>query len=54
MAGTCHLLDINEFDRFNKVYAGFFSGVRPARTTVQSVLWDDIKVEIDVIAKVPQ
>jgi hypothetical protein len=23
-----------EFDRFNRVYAEFFSGVRPARTTV--------------------
>ncbi len=49
---TCHLADIREFDRFNKVYAEFFSGVRPARTTVESVL-DGIKVEIDAIARVP-
>lgn len=48
---TCHLLDINEFDRFNKVYLEFFSGILPARTTVQSVLWGGIKVEIDVIAR---
>ena len=50
---TCHLSDIHLFDRFNSVYARFFTGVRPARTTVQSVLWGGIQVEIDAIAKVP-
>ncbi|HET7178711.1 MAG TPA: RidA family protein, partial [Chryseosolibacter sp.] len=30
----------------------FFSGIKPARTTVQSVLSDGIKVEIDAIARV--
>jgi 2-iminobutanoate/2-iminopropanoate deaminase len=49
---TCHLADINDFGRFNTVYASFFQGVRPARTTVQSVLGDGIKVEIDAIARV--
>ena len=49
---TCHLTDIRDFDRFNAVYAGYFQGIRPARTTVQSVL-DGIKVEIDAVAKVP-
>ncbi|MDH7460625.1 Rid family detoxifying hydrolase [Chitinophagaceae bacterium 26-R-25] len=48
---TVHLNDINEFDRYNKVYAGYFKGVRPARTTVQSVLAEGIKVEIDCIVK---
>ena len=48
---TCHLRDINDFDAFNQVYSEFFTGVRPARTTVQSVLWSTIKVEIDAIAK---
>lgn len=47
---TVHLADINEFDRFNTAYASFFSGVLPARTTVQSVLGDGIKIEIDAIA----
>jgi 2-iminobutanoate/2-iminopropanoate deaminase len=47
---TVHLADINDFDRFNEVYASFFSGVMPARTTVQSVLAEGIKVEIDCIA----
>jgi len=48
---TCHLKDINEFDRFNTVYRSFFRCVLPARTTVQSVLGDGIKVEIDAIAR---
>lgn len=50
---TCHLADIKDFDGFNRAYAAFFPGVRPARTTVQSVLWGGIKVEIDAIARVP-
>ena len=50
---TVHLEDIDEFDRYNAVYREFFKGVAvlPARTTVQSVLWNDIKVEIDCVAK---
>jgi 2-iminobutanoate/2-iminopropanoate deaminase len=48
---TCHLADIRDFDGFDRVYSEFFSGVRPARTTVQSVLWNGIKVEIDAIAQ---
>jgi 2-iminobutanoate/2-iminopropanoate deaminase len=51
---TCHLADIGDFDRFNGVYSEFFRGVRPARTTVQSVLWGGILVEIDAIAKEPK
>ena len=49
---TVHLADINEFNRYNKAYASFFSGIMPARTTVQSVLSDGIKIEIDAIAKI--
>lgn len=48
---TCHLADIEDFDRFNAVYREFFSGILPARTTVQSVLGDGIKIEIDAIAR---
>jgi 2-iminobutanoate/2-iminopropanoate deaminase len=51
---TCHLKDINDFDRFDKTYREFFTGVKPARTTVQSVLWGGIKVEIDAIARLPR
>ncbi|MES2373354.1 MAG: Rid family detoxifying hydrolase [Bacteroidota bacterium] len=48
---TVHLSDINEFDRYNNVYAQYFTGIKPARTTVQSVLAEGIKVEIDCIVK---
>jgi 2-iminobutanoate/2-iminopropanoate deaminase len=51
---TCHLADIRDFDRFDLAYREFFTNVRPARTTVQSVIGDGIKVEIDAIARVPR
>ena len=50
---TSHLADINDFDAYNVVYATFFTGIRPARTTVQSVLAENLKVEIDCIVKLP-
>jgi 2-iminobutanoate/2-iminopropanoate deaminase len=49
---TAHLSDIADFDRYNTVYAEFFTGIMPARTTVQSVLAEGIKVEIDCIVKI--
>lgn len=49
---TAHLADINDFDRYNIVYASYFTGVKPARTTVQSVLAENLKVEIDCIVKI--
>ena len=50
---TCHLAKIEDFDGFDAAYRKFFSGVLPARTTVQSVLWGGLKVEIDAVARVP-
>ena len=50
---TVHLADIRDFDRYNKIYAGYFSGIKPARTTVQSVLAENLKVEIYAIVKMP-
>ncbi len=50
---TAHLSDWNDFDRYNVIYERYFSGIKPARTTVQSVLGKGIKVEIDCIAIVP-
>lgn len=50
---TVHLADINDFKRFNEVYASFLEGIKPARTTVQSIMANGIKVEIDAIAKIP-
>lgn len=52
MKCTVHLESIKDFDRFNTAYASFFTGVKPARTTVQSVLTDGIKIEIDAIAMI--
>lgn len=46
---TVHLADIAEFDRFNEVYGKYFTAIKPARTTVQSVLAEGICVEIDCI-----
>ncbi len=49
---TVHISDINDFDKFNAAYASYFeNGIPPARTTVQSVLGENIKVEIDAIVK---
>lgn len=50
---TVHLADIADFDRYNKVYSSYFGEVKPARTTVQSVLAENLKVEIDCIVKIP-
>jgi 2-iminobutanoate/2-iminopropanoate deaminase len=52
---TVHLADMNDFDRYNTVYRAFFKDVAvlPARTTVQSVLWNGIQVEIDCVARKP-
>ena len=52
---TVHLADIEDFDRYNATYKEFFKDVSilPTRTTVQSVLWNAIKVEIDVVARKP-
>jgi 2-iminobutanoate/2-iminopropanoate deaminase len=47
---TVHLLHIEDFERFNAVYRTFFNKPYPARTTVQSVLWHGILVEIDAVA----
>ena len=49
---TVHLSDINDFEKYNVVYASFFPGIKPARTTVQSVLFEGIKIEIDAIARI--
>ena len=50
---SVHLADIEDFDRYNTTYREFFKAVAvlPARTTVQSVLWNQIKVEIDCVAR---
>jgi 2-iminobutanoate/2-iminopropanoate deaminase len=50
---TCYLARIEDFDEFDRAYSQFFSGVPPARSTIQAGLGGGIKVEIDAIARVP-
>jgi 2-iminobutanoate/2-iminopropanoate deaminase len=49
------LLDMNEFQAMNAVYARMFGDHRPARTTIQAAALPGIglRVEIDCIAYVP-
>ncbi|MBI5652380.1 MAG: RidA family protein [Chloroflexi bacterium] len=50
---TVFLLDMNDFQRMNAVYAEFFPANPPARSTVQVArLPRDARVEIEVIAAV--
>lgn len=51
---TCYLARIEDFVPFDEAYSKFFSDIPPARTTVQAVLWEGLKVEIDAIARVPE
>ena len=50
---TCYLSDMKYFEGFNQTYGELFTGIRPARTTVQAGLMKGIKVEIDAIARMP-
>ena len=47
---TVWLDDARDFWTFNRVYAEFFAGNKPARSTTQARLMVDAKVEIEVIA----
>jgi 2-iminobutanoate/2-iminopropanoate deaminase len=48
---TVFLKDFNDFAAMNEVYAEFFSGSAPARSTVEvSRLPRDMKVEIEAVA----
>lgn len=45
--------DTRDFWTFNRVYARYFDGHAPARSTVRSQLVVDAKIEMDVIAYKP-
>lgn len=48
---TCFLQDLNHFATFNEIYATFFDGEPPARSTVQVArLPLDVMIEVDCIA----
>lgn len=49
------LSDAGDFEAMNDVYAEFFVGTAPARTTVQAMLVEPgMKVEIDCVAFLPE
>ena len=48
---SAHLSDMSLFERYNRVYAGYFPDPKPTRTTVGSQM-PGILVEIDAIAYV--
>jgi len=50
---TVFISDFKEFEEMNKVYAKFFPVNQPARSTVQVVLYDGFKVEIEATAIIP-
>lgn len=50
---NCWLDDPRDFTSFNAVFAKYFTAHPPARSTVQSDLMVDAKVEMDVIAYKP-
>lgn len=48
---TVFLKDIEEFGRFNEVYATYFKFAPPARSTVEVArIVKDVKIEVEVIA----
>src|SRR5688500_11879021 len=49
---TVHLKDINDFEKFNAAYSSFFPDIKQARTTVQSVLFGGINIEIHEIVSI--
>ena len=50
---TVFISDFKNFEEMNKVYARFFPTNQPARSTVQVVLYNGFKVEIEAIAIIP-
>lgn len=50
---TVWIEDARDFGGMNKVYGSFFPSEPPARTTVESRLMLDIKVEIEAVAYAP-
>jgi 2-iminobutanoate/2-iminopropanoate deaminase len=47
---TVFLRNLGDFAEMNEIHAKFFTGVPPARTTVEAVLPGEALVEIDVVA----
>lgn len=50
----CFLLDLTDFPSFNEVYRTYFPEDGPPRTTVQAALPLGARVEIRIIAAIPE
>ncbi|HUG60690.1 MAG TPA: RidA family protein [Methylomirabilota bacterium] len=51
---TVWIEDARDFGAFNRVYATYFATNPPARTTVESRLMIDIKIEVEAVAYAPR
>jgi len=52
---TCYLADMEDFARFNDVYAKYFTENPPARSTIQAGrLPLDVQVEVDAVIALPE
>ena len=51
---TVWLKNVSDFGQFNKIYAQYFPGKKPARSTVRADLMIDAKIEIEAIAYSPK
>ena len=51
-----YLADMNDYSKVNEAYGGYFDhAIAPARVCVEvSRLWEDVKIEIDCIAVLPE
>jgi len=51
---SCYLADMEDFPRFNAVYATYFTDNPPARSTIQAAkLPLDVQIELDAIVALP-
>lgn len=52
---TAYLASMDDFKEYNRAWREYFDGVEilPARITSQSVLWSNMKVEIEFTARKP-
>ncbi len=45
-----HLTDLSRFPQFNEIYARYFEGINPVRTTVRADLVAGMLIEITAVA----
>jgi len=48
-----YLSDMDEWARFNEIYRQYFAPPYPVRTAIGCRLWGGIKVELDMVARLP-